>query len=624
MENCPSIRAEGVESIVISTDDIERYSSNDPVRAKVERVEGRDDIDALQQELRDRPGVSVIIYDSMCATEKRRLRKRGKLQDPSTRVFINELVCEGCGDCSVKSNCLSVEPVNTEFGVKRRINQSSCNKDYSCLTGFCPSFVTVQGGRVKRAPSSPSDFDATVLPMPAVGEKRHERILVAGVGGTGVVTIGALASMATYMSGRSAGVLDQVGMAQKGGAVVSHIHIADEAIAALRVTVGEADLVIVCDQVVGNLRDVMTAIAPGTTYVVINTDVSITGDFTQDRNAAPDATLLARRIAQRTGADNVGAHPFTRLSEGLFGDGIASNLMMLGFAWQKGRISLNLASLESAIDLNGTAMAMNKAAFAWGRRLAVEPEAVYASAGQLSRDTAEVETLEHLLARRVAFLTAYQDAAYAERFRASIVLIRDAEGLAGGDATLSTTAAKALFQLMAYKDEFEVARLFTQGSFAKALGEAFEGPVKLAFHMAPPLLAGRDKATGHPRKLRFGPWIMPLFHILARGKRLRGTAFDPFGRSLERREERRLIADYEALLARLSQQLRQDNLNEANKIVGMALEVRGYGHVKQHAMMRYQEQVAAALAAFDKSNSDGAQSATSQKMAAPRNERRHV
>jgi indolepyruvate ferredoxin oxidoreductase len=592
------LRAEGVTTIVISTEETDRYPTDDPVRAKVERVDSRDDLEALQRELRVRPGVSVILYDQMCATEKRRLRKRGKLQDSSTRAFINELVCEGCGDCSVKSNCLSVEPVDTEFGTKRRVNQSSCNKDYSCLNGFCPSFVTVEGGKPKEARNLVSDFDATALPMPAVGEPHHERILVAGIGGTGVVTIGALVAMATHMSGRSVGVLDQVGMAQKGGAVISHIHIADERITALRVPVGEANLVIVCDQVVGNMRDVMAAIAPGTTRVVVNTDVSITGDFTQNRNAAPDATLLLRRLAQRAGAELVTVHPFTRLSERLFGDAIASNLMLVGLAWQKGWISLNLAAVESAIDLNGAAVAMNKAAFAWGRRLAVAPDAVYVAAG-LKAESAETETLEQLVTHRAAFLTAYQNEAYAERFRASIVRIRDAERLARGDGTLSATAAKALFRLMAYKDEYEVARLFTDRSFAKAIDQAFEGKVKLSFHMAPPMLSRRDKATGHPRKRRFGFWIMPLFRILAHGKRLRGTAFDPFGRTLERREERRIIVDYESMLARLGQSLKPGNLGAAEKIAGMALEVRGYGHVKRHAMMRYNGQLAAALATFE-------------------------
>ena len=587
------LRAEGVERIIISTDDPARYPAGDPVRARVERIEHRDELDALQRELRERAGVSVILYEQMCATEKRRQRKRGRLADPSTRVFINELVCEGCGDCSVKSNCLSVEPVATPFGTKRKINQSSCNKDYSCLTGFCPSFVTVEGGTPRRVKTA--GFDAAALPVPAPLLPRHQRIMVAGVGGTGVVTIGALAAMAAHITGRAAGVLDQVGMAQKGGAVVSHIHLADEPITALRVPAGEADLIIACDQIVGNMRDVMAAIAPGKTHVVANLDVSITGDFTQDRNAAPDATLLARRLTQRAGPEYVVAHPFTQLAELLFGDAIGSNLMMVGLAWQKGWVSLDLPAFEAAIEMNGTAVAMNKAAFSWGRRLAVEPDAVYLAAGLVAPPP---ETADEVIAHRAEFLAAYQDAAYARRFRDAVALVSAAEGRAGGDGTLTATAAKALFRLMAYKDEYEVARLFTEGSFAKALDGAFTGDVKLSFHMAPPLFSRRDKLTGHLRKRRFGAWMMPVFRVLARGRRLRGTAFDPLGYTEERRAERRLIGGYLALLDHLLARLTPATLAQAIKIAGMALEIRGYGHVKHQAMLAYQENLQAALAGF--------------------------
>ena len=591
------LRAEGVRRIVISTEDLARYPSDHPVRRHVDKIEHRDELDALQRSLADTQGVSVILYDQMCATEKRRLRKRGKLEDPQTRVFINELVCEGCGDCSVKSNCLSVEPVETAFGVKRKINQSSCNKDYSCLTGFCPSFVTVEGGKPRRSAGAARDFDASSLPVPPFAHRHtHERVVVAGVGGTGVVTIGALTAMAAHISGRSAGVLDQVGMAQKGGAVVSHIQISDSAITALRVPTSEADLVIVCDEIVGNMRDVMAAIAPGKTRVIANSDVSITGDFTQDRNAAPDAALLSRRLAEHAGSDAVVFHPFSQLSDRLFGDSIGSNLMMLGLAWQKGWIAFDLAAFETAIDLNGVAVSMNKAAFAWGRRLAVDVAAVYGAAGLTDLPA---ESDEEQIERRASFLADYQDKAYAERFRQLIARVGEAEREAGGKTKLKMTAAKALFRLMAYKDEYEVARLYTGQSFRTALDATFEGKVRLSFHMAPPLLSKRDKATGHLRKRRFGAWMMPVFRVIAGGRRLRGTLFDPFGYTSERRNEKRMISDYEKLLDRLVGQLTTRTLDEATNIAAMALEVRGFGHVKHNAMLKYEENLSLALRKFE-------------------------
>lgn len=596
------IRAEGVDTVIISTDDPGRYGSSHPARAKVERIEHRDDLEALQRELRERKGVSVIVYEQMCATEKRRLRKRGKLEDPATRVFINELVCEGCGDCSAKSNCLSVEPVETRFGTKRRINQSSCNKDYSCLTGFCPSFVTIEGGKPRKAAAKTMALDIDTLPVPSAltAVKDHERIVVAGVGGTGVVTIGALIAMAAHMRGDEVGVLDQVGMAQKGGAVVSHVHVAKDPVTALRIPAETATLVMVCDEIVGNYRDVMAAIAPNTTPVVANADVSITGDFTQNRDAKPDTTLLTSRLRKRAGKENIFIYPFTQLSSRLLGDAIGSNLMMVGFAWQKGWLHLDLEAFEAAVALNGTAIAMNRSAFAIGRKLAVDPQAVLTAAG-LTENAAEgeVEEDKNIVAEREAFLAAYQDQAYAARYRAIVDRVANAEAGLKGDGTLADTVARGLFRVMAYKDEYEVARLYTDGGFAASLKNAFEGDVKLTFHLAPPLLAGRDKATGHLRKRAFGGWMLPVFRLLAKGRRLRGTRFDPFGYTAERKTERRLIADYEAMVDRLLARLSPANLAEAARIAALVLEVRGYGHVKEQAVAAYEPAVAAAIAAYE-------------------------
>jgi indolepyruvate ferredoxin oxidoreductase len=585
------LHAEGVATVILLSEDPTQYHASSAVR-QMARVGHRDDLEATQRELRETTGVSVIIYEQMCATEKRRQRKRGRLPEPAARVFINDLVCEGCGDCSARSNCLSVEPLETSFGVKRRINQSSCNKDMSCIDGFCPSFVTVEGGTpVRRL----VDVALPELPMPVTPQPvTHERILVAGVGGTGVVTIGALVAMAAHIGNRKAAVLDQVGMAQKGGAVTSHIHIADEAITALRIPAGMADLVLVCDQIVGNAKDVIAAIMPHRTRVVANTDVGITGDFTRNRNAIAPADQLARRIADRAGTDNVLAYPFTRLSERLFGDAIGSNLMMLGAAWQRGWIRLDYDALEAAIDLNGQAPSLNRAAFAWGRRLATDPDAVLEAA---QWKVPIPETLDTLIERRAAFLETYQSVAWADRYRATIARVREAEATLGSEA-LCGTAARSLFKLMAYKDEYEVARLFTEGRFADALKQQFDGNLRLRFHMAPPMLSKRDPVTGHLRKRSFGCWIIPVFHLLAKFRGLRGTWADPFGHTGERRAERALIGEYEAVLDRLVTELGGAVLEDAIAIAALPQEIRGYGHVKDGAIAAYRATVAERLARF--------------------------
>lgn len=586
------LRAEGVKTIVIVTDRLDRYPAGDPARAKANSVEHRDDLEVVQLRLRETPGVSVIVYEQMCATEMRRQRKRRMLDDPPTRIFINELVCEGCGDCSAKSNCLSVEPVLTAFGTKRRINQSSCNKDYSCTTGFCPSFVSVEGGILRAVKQIADDVDNSKFPTPVTQLTEHQRIIVAGIGGTGVVTIGALAAMSAHINGQKAGVLDQVGMAQKGGAVMSHIHLSQEPITALRIPEGQADLIIACDQVVGNLQTVIAAIAPGRTKVIANADVSITGAFLTDRDAAPDGDALASRIQNRAGTDHFVAYPFTRLAESLLGDAIGSNLMMVGLAYQKGWIALDLAAFEASIELNGTACAMNKAAFAWGRRLALEPDVVYREAGLVQAAT---NTPTATVDQRAAFLESYQDRTYADRYRARIAAVIAAEARIGADGSLSTAVAKSLFQLMAYKDEYEVARLYSDGTFKGQIAASFEGKVALSFHLAPPIFAKRDPATGHLRKYKFGGWMMSVFRLLAKGRRLRGTWLDPFGYTAERRAERQRIIDYEALLDRLLAGLTAVTYSEATKIAALAQNVRGFGHVKEAAVQLYRSKLAARL-----------------------------
>ncbi|WP_030540969.1 indolepyruvate ferredoxin oxidoreductase family protein [Sphingobium sp. DC-2] len=589
------VAAEGVAGIVLATDDPGRYPKGHPARARVEKVVHRDDIEALQVELRDRTGVTVILYEQMCATEKRRLRKRGKLAEPPQRVFINARVCEGCGDCSVKSNCLSVEPLPTPDGVKRRINQSSCNKDMSCLNGFCPSFVTVEGGAPRKAGGAdPADLPAPPAPVPLTADP-VQRILAGGIGGTGVVTIGALLVMAAHMRGLNAGVLDQVGLSQKGGAVTSHINFGSGNIAALRIPPRQAGLIIACDQIVGNARDVMAAIDPGRTFVVANADTAVTGDFTSDRSAIVDATLLHRRLMARAGQDNFAAHPFTRLAERLLGDAIGANLMMLGYAWQRGWLDMDGDAFDAAIRLNGVGVGMNRAALLWGRLLAIDPAPVLRSAGL---GEAQEETAEALIARHIADLTQYQNASYAARYGAAIDRIRRAEAALNGGTALTEAAARSLYKLMAYKDEYEVARLYTDGAFAKALAEQFDGDVRLQFHLAPPLIAKRDPLTGHLRKRRFGKGTMPLFRLLARMRFLRGTAFDIFGFTHERREERALATEFLHIVETLASGLTAANSDAALAIARLPMEVRGYGHVKEQALARYRADMAAHLSRF--------------------------
>lgn len=589
------LRAEGVKTIAIASDDPSKYKFDPLIGTIADRIVHREDLEALQLELREARGVSVLIYDQMCATERRRMRKRGRISEASGRAFINELVCEGCGDCSVKSSCLSVEPTQTPFGVKRRINQSSCNSDLSCLDGFCPSFVRIDGAKPKRA--STARLAAKVLPDPNTAARGHERIVVAGIGGTGVVTIGALLATAAHVQGHRAGVLDQVGMAQKGGAVASHIHIVREhyeQVTALRMPAGQADLVIACDEVVANSPDILGSIETGRTYVLANEDVAITSDFLGDRGAVPDSRFLSSRLRRRAGADHFDALPFSKLAERLLGDAIGANLMMVGYAFQRGWLCLDEKALQIAIEANGQAVSMNMAAFSLGRRLACDRDEVCRAAGLIE---SESEGLEETKARLAAVLVSYQDADYAERFVRRVEMADAADRRAGGEGKFTIAAARSLFKLMAYKDEYEVARLFTNGAFAAALAEQFEAGGRATFYMAPPVFARRDPVTGVPRKRAFGGWMLRVLHVLARMKCLRGTRFDVFGWSEERKIERELRDDFETLLERLTEKLSPANLDWATEVVSLPLEIRGFGYVKLAAVEAYRQRLNDLLAA---------------------------
>ncbi len=570
-------------------------------------VHHRDDLIAVQKTLAEIDGVTVLIYDQTCAAEKRRRRKRGTFPDPDKRVFINELVCEGCGDCGVKSNCVSVQPLETELGRKRTIDQSSCNKDFSCVKGFCPSFVTVHGAKLKKGNGVPPIMSLPHLPepkLPAIGQTYN--IIVTGVGGTGVVTIGGILGMAAHLEGKAIGVLDMAGLAQKGGAVFSYIRIADrpEDIHAIRVAAGRADLVLGGDLVVSGTRKILAAVKHGATHMVVNTDEFLPGDFTRNADFSLPTERLKRTIVADAGPDHAHFIDATRLATALFGQSIGANMFMVGYAYQLGAIPLSAAAIERAIALNGEAVAMNQAAFHWGRRAAVDRAVVEALAKPAAAREADAEHLsesfEETVERRVKYLTAYQNAAYARRYRDLVDEVKAAEAArAPGKLGLADAVARYLFKLMAYKDEYEVARLYTDGAFLRQVENEFDGDkLRFEFHLAPPLFARIDKDTGLPRKMSFGPWLLTGFRALAKLKFLRGTALDPFGRSVERRTERKLIADYEAMLDEVLPRLTPDNHHLAVGLAAIPEKIRGFGHVKARHLAAAKADEAALLEQF--------------------------
>jgi len=582
------LSAEGITRIAVVSDAPENHDGRSGL-APFTTVHHRDDLDAVQRELREIPGVTALVYEQTCAAEKRRRRKRGTLPDPARRVVINDLVCEGCGDCGRKSNCLSVQPKPTEFGVKRRIDQSSCNKDYSCVEGFCPSFVSVMGGTLRKpdpdAVAAHFAADLAALPRPSrtVGDDPAD-ILIVGVGGTGIVTIGALLVMAAHLEGKAASVLDFMGFAQKGGAVCSHLRVARDAtrLNQARIEPNQAQLLLACDTVVASSPDALRTVRAGRTRVVANAHVVPTGSFTRDGNALPDADALLRALRRAAGADRVETVDADRVVNALFGDGILANLFLTGFAFQKGLLPVGLEALARAIELNGTGVAANQRAFAFGRLAAHRPDALAALGAGEEPPAADLPTI---VARRAAFLADYQDRAYADRYRALVERVRRAEEqVAPGSTALAEAVARSAFKLMAYKDEYEVARLHSDPAFRRSLEKRFEGDWTPVFHLAPPLLARGVNAAGEPRKMALGRWILPVFRGLARLKRLRGTALDPFGYTAERRLERALIVRYEATVAEILDRLSPATLANAVELAALPMEIRGFGPVKERAL----------------------------------------
>ncbi|KWR83773.1 indolepyruvate ferredoxin oxidoreductase family protein [Cupriavidus sp. IDO] len=577
------LAAEGAKQIVVVTDDPAKYAVINNMAAGV-TVRHRDELDTVQRELREAAGVTVIIYDQACATKKRRERKRGTMADPDKRVVINELVCEGCGDCSVQSNCLAVQPVETEFGRKRKVNQDTCNKDFSCVKGFCPSFVTVEGGKLRKpdAGSKARPPAPDSLPTPRLPDMdRPQRILVAGIGGTGVVTIGAVMGMAAHLEGKGVITQDATGMAQMGGSTWSHIQIAatPEALHASRVDVAMADLVIACDTVVGASKSSVATMSPERTFVVLNSHLTPTAAFVSNPDWEPDTEQALAKIGKAIGPDALATLDAERVATQLLGQSIYANLLMLGYAWQKGRVPLSHDALMRAIELNGVQVESNKAAFEWGRLCAHDMSKVPVR----SQDATVVQfvrkpSLADLRRKHVEFLTAYQSAAYAAQYEDFIGKVAVMEGRLGG-TRLTEAVARSLFKLMAYKDEYEVARLHSDAAFRKQISEMFEGDVKIVHHLAPPLFAKKG-ADGEPVKSAYGPWMRSAFQVLARLKGLRGTAFDPFGYTAERREERAIIGEYRQCVEELLRTVGKQNLDLSVEIAKLPQDIRGYGHVK--------------------------------------------
>ena len=599
-----SLIAEGVSKLVIVTDDPEKYKG--VALSPGVTVHHRDELDRVQREFRELKGTTAIIYDQTCATEKRRRRKRGTMVDPAKRVVINELVCEGCGDCSVQSNCLSVEPVETEFGRKRRINQSTCNKDYSCVKGFCPSFVTVEGGKMKsskKGGNRPSLDARQPLPEPTLPTSASAYgIVVAGVGGTGVITIGQLLGMAAHIEGKGVVTQDAAGLAQKGGSTWSHVQIADtpDAILTTKVGTAEADLVIGCDPIVAASKATLASMREGKTRVALNGHGTPTAAFVHNPDWQFPGANCEAAISHAVGEAQLGRFDAEQLAVRVLGDSIYTNPMMLGYAWQRGWVPLAHDSLMRAIELNGVQVDNNKAAFEWGRRAAHEPAAMLAlaqPAGQVVQFVKKPAVdLADMVAKRVEFLTGYQDAAYAKQYSDFVERVRQVEAPLQS-TRLSEAVARYLFKLMAYKDEYEVARLHTDKSFHEKIAQQFEGDYKLNYHLAPPLTAKRNE-KGELQKRQYGPWMLKAFGVLARLKGLRGTAFDLFGHTEERKMERALIGQYKDSIEELLRGLDASKLPQAVEIARIPEEIRGYGHVKERHLAAARPKWEALMAAW--------------------------
>jgi indolepyruvate ferredoxin oxidoreductase len=597
------VLSEGAVKAVVVTDYPENYAGI-TLPAGVP-VHHRGELDVVQRMLRDTDGVTVLVYDPTCAAEKRRRRKKKEFPDPARRMVINPEVCEGCGDCGVQSNCLSILPLETELGRKRQIDQASCNKDYSCVEGFCPSFVSVLGGALRKPEAARvelAQLEAALerhrLPAAYDYAKPYE-ILVAGVGGTGVVTIGALVTMAAHLEGKGASTLDFMGFAQKGGAVMSHVRLASSpaALNQVRIDLQQADAVLACDLVVGSMPDALAVMRRAHTVVVANEREIPTAAFTQDPDAHNNMAGLFGQLRNVVGADHVFAIDAQDVATRLLGDPITANILMLGYAWQKGMVPVTLTGLMRAIELNNVAIDMNKKAFLIGRLAAADMGALDALGGRKGQviQFTPPASLEELIASRSARLEAYQDARYARRYVDLVRAVEASERAIGGAASrtpLAKSVARGLYKVMAYKDEYEVARLHAHTGLRSLIDNQFNGDFKLQFHLAPPLLARRKPGSDVPSKMTFGAWMLPAFRALAPLKRLRGTPFDIFGYTGERRRERAWRDAYMDLAREMAGSLTLDNQAQWLKIAALPEQVRGFGHVKLRSLDAAEKQLA--------------------------------
>ncbi|MFT5136061.1 MAG: indolepyruvate ferredoxin oxidoreductase [Arenicella sp.] len=590
------LKGEGINRIELVSDTPQLHSA---LADKVVTVSHRDDLNLVQKQLREITGTTILIYEQTCATEKRRRRKRGTLVDPKTRVFINDAVCEGCGDCSLKSNCLSVIPKETELGRKREIDQAACNKDYSCTKGFCPSFVTVEGVEIRKNKAASSSTGFAELPEPEQPSiEQPWNVLVTGVGGTGVLTVAAVLSMAAHLEDKGVATMNQTGLAQKFGPVVSHLRIARDQnqIHAVRIPAGDADLIIGCDLAVSATDDALAKMNKERSNAVINDSMTPTAEFVHNPDAIFHDKPMKASIGDELSADRVSFLPATEIAAALLGDTIATNLFMVGYAYQKGLIPLSEEAIFKALELNGVAVEFNQQAFTWGRRAVVDFAAVEESAGVRAKRFTAIETLEGIVDYRYKDLTAYQNVGYADIYKNRLLEVAAKESeILGQAGQLSIVIAKALHRVMAYKDEYEVARLYTDGRFEKQLADKFEGKVKLNFHMAPPLLSKRDPDTGHLRKRKFGGYMLTMFKIMAPFKAIRGSKLDIFSYSEERKMERRLINELNATIDALISGLNAEKQQHAIEIIELVLDVRGYGHVKEANYAKYQLRLAQQL-----------------------------
>ena len=599
-----SVRAEGIERIALVSDEPEFYDLADLPTGTT--ISHRRDMDTIQRELREIPGVTILIYAQTCATEKRRRRKRGTLADPKKVVVINDLVCEGCGDCSVESNCLSVIPKETPFGRKRQIDQNSCNKDFSCVNGFCPSFVTIEGGerqeKAKTTKLFPEEKLAAISTPTIPSLERGYDLLVTGVGGTGVITVGALITMAAHLEGRGTSVLDFMGFAQKFGPVISYIRFANSPseLNQVRIDDQQADALIGCDLVVSSSPKASRTYRKGRTRAVINTTEMSTADFVKFRDANLQADKRVEAIAAVTGKENLFAVAANDLAEELLGNSIYANVLMVGYAWQQGLIPASETALLRAIELNAVEVAQNTKAFNWGRLAAADPEFVANQLSEPALPVSGLESLDDMIKRRAEFLVGYQDQVLSDKYAQLVARVRSAEsGVNSENKTLLTEAvARAYFKTLAYKDEYEVARLHTQPAFLDKLRGDYGTKARLRFHLAPPLLSAGTDSRGRPRKREFGAWIIPLFRLLAKMRSLRGTKLDIFGLTLERKMERALIDDFEKRVEMIVENLTADNLLLAVDIVNEYLEIRGYGPVKEQSAAEARAKVESRLTGF--------------------------